>query len=201
MESGLALHFPIIGKMLRVILGCTLLAVLWPAWASQSHLQCKRKIDAIVEGKAAPGSRIVFTKVELDAFLNEEVIQIIPGSVYGAHVDLGYGRASAGASVNFVKLLEARGSSPGWLFTKMFEGWKPVRAWARMESSGGRATVYLDKVEVSGMTVPSMMVDFIMRHFAERYSPDLRLGQPFVLKHRIQRLELSPGGFAVVMRR
>lgn len=201
MESELALRFPIIGKMHRVILGYTLLAVLWPASASQNHLQCKRKIAAIVEGKAARGSRVVFPKVELDAFLNEEVVQIIPGSVYGAHVDLGYGRASGGANINFVKLLEARGSSPGWLFTKMFEGWKPVRAWARMESSHGQATVYLDKVEVSGMTVPNMMVDFIMRHFAQRYSPDMRLGQPFGLKHRIERLELAPAGFTVWMRR
>jgi hypothetical protein len=188
-------------KMLRVILGCTLLAVLWPAHASQRHLQCKRKIAAIVEGKAAPGSRVVFSKVELDAFLNEEVVQLIPGCVYGVHVDLGYGRASGGANVNFVKLLAARGSSPGWLFTKMFEGWKPVRAWARMESRGGRATVHLEKLELSGVTLPNMLVDFIMRHFAQRYSPDMRLGQPFVLKHRIERLELSPNGFAVLMRR
>ena len=187
--------------MRRIILGCALVAILWPAHASQNHLQCKRKIAAIVEGRAAPGSRVVFTKPELDAFLNEEVIQVIPGCVYGAYVNLDHGRASGGANVNFVKLLAARGSTPGWLLTKMFEGWKPVRAWTRMESSGGRATVYLEKLELSGITVPAMMVDFIMRHFAQRYSPDMRLGQPFGLKHRIDRLELSPGGFAVVMRR
>lgn len=187
--------------MRRIILGCALVTILWPAHASQNHLQCKRKIAAIVEGKAAPGSRVMFTKVELDAFLNEEVLQIIPGCVYGAYVNLNYGRASGGANVNFVKLLAARGSSPGWLLTRMFEGWKPVRAWARMESSGGRATVYLEKVELSGITVPPMMVDFILRHIAQRYSPDMRLGQPFGLKHRIERLELAPSGFAVVMRR
>lgn len=195
------LRFPIMVMMLRVILGCVLASVLGSAYASPSHLSCKRKIAAIVEGKAAPGSRIVFTKPELDAFLNEEVIQIIPGSVYGAHVELGYGRASGGASVDFVKLLQARGSSPGWLFAKMFEGWKPVHASARMESSGGRATFYLEKLDLSGVTVPNMMVDFVMRHFAERYSPDIRLGKPFALKHHIDRLELSPSGFAVVMRR
>ncbi len=191
----------IMGMMRLIILGCVLVAGLGIAPASQSHLRCKQKIASIVDGKAAPGSRVVFTKPELDAFLNEEVIQIIPGSVYGAHVELGYGRASGGAQVNLVKLLQARGSSPGWLFTKMFEGWKPVSAAARMVSGGGQAIVYLDKLELSGMTVPNMMVDFVMRHFAEHYSPDIRLGQPFRLKHRIERLELSPAGFAVVMRR
>jgi hypothetical protein len=164
-------------------------------------MQCKRKIASIVEGKAAPGSHVVFTKSELDAFLNEEVIQLAPGSVYDAHVELGYGRATGRANVNFVKLLQARGTSPGWLVTKMFEGWQPVQAWARVESSGGRATVYLEKLELSGLTLPNMLVDFIMRQFAQRYSPDMRLGQPFGLKHRIERLELSPGGFAVVIRR
>jgi hypothetical protein len=184
-----------------VTLGFVLTSVLGSVHASPSHLSCKRKIASIVEGKAAPGSRIVFTKPELDAFLNEEVIQIIPGSVYGAHVELGYGRATGGANVDFVRLLQARGASPGWLFAKMFQGWKPVRASARMESSGGRATFYLEQLELSGVTVPNMMVDFVMRHFAERYSPDMRLGKPFALKHQIDRLELSPSGFAVVMRR
>ena len=187
--------------MRRFILGFALATILGPAHASQNHLQCKRKIASIVEGKAAPGSRVLFTKPELDAFLNEEVIQLAHGSVYGAHVDLGYGRASGGASVNFVKLLQVRGASPGWLVTRMFEGWKPLRAWARLESSGGRATVYLEKLELSGMTLPATLVDFIMRQFAQRYSPDMRLGQPFGLKHRIERLELSPAGFTVVMRR
>jgi hypothetical protein len=194
-------QLPIMGMMHRVLLGCTLLTVLWPVQASQNHLRCKQKIAAIVEGKAAPGSRVVFTKTELDAFLNEEVVQIIPGSVYGAHVELGYGRASGMANVNLVKLLQARGTSPGWLFTKIFEGWKPVRAWARMNSSRGQATFYLDKLEVSGLTVPNMVVDFVMQHFAQRYSPEMRLGQPFALQHRIERLELAPSGFAVVMRR
>ncbi|MEN6602610.1 MAG: hypothetical protein ABFD86_09340 [Bryobacteraceae bacterium] len=187
--------------MCRILLGCALAAILQPACASPSYVQFKQKTAMIVDGKAAPGSRIVFTKPQIDAFLNEEAIRIIPGSVYGAHVELGYGRATGGANMNFVKLLQARGTPPGWLFTKMFEGWKPVHAAIRVKSGGGRATVYLDSLELSGMPVPNMLVDFIVRHFAQSYSPDIRLGEPFPLNHRIERLELAPSGFAVVIRR
>lgn len=186
-------------KMRRVLLACVLAAFLRQAFASTSYTQFKQKTAMIVDGKAAPGSRIVFTKPQIDAFLNEEAIRIIPGSVYGAHVELGYGRAAGGASVNFVKLLQARGTPPGWLFTKMFEGWKPVRAAIRVQSGGGQATIYLEKLELSGMPVPNMLLDFIMRHFAQSYSPDIRLGKPFPLNHRIERLELAPGGLAVVI--
>jgi len=188
-------------EMRRIFLVCALAAILPPASASPSYAQFKQKAAMIVDGKAAPGSRIVFSKPQIDAFLNEEAIQIIPGGVNGAHVELGYGRATGGASVNFVKLLQARGSPPGWLFTKMFEGWKTVGAAIRMESGGGRATIYLDRLDLSGVPVPNVLVDFIMRHFAQSYSHDICLGQPFALHHRIERLELAPGGFTVVMRR
>jgi len=183
------------------LLGCLLVWMLGYAPASPNHLRCQEKIALILAGQAPPGSRVLFTKPELDAFLNEEVLQLIPGAVTHAQLEFSYGRAAATADVNLVKLLAAKGVAPGWLFAKAFEGWRPVRASARLESGGGRAAVYLERLEVSGLTIPKIVVDFLVRHFAQRYSPDMRLGEPFPLKHRIERLELTPAGFAVVLRR
>ena len=174
---------------------------LWAAAPESDHLRCKHKIETIVTGKAAPGSQVSFTASELNAFLNTEVLQIIPGAVQGARLELGQGTASGSASVNFIKLLQAKGKSPGWLLIKMLDGWKLLKGSARIQSDNGRATVNIVHAELSGMTVPAFLVEFMVTHFALPYSPDLKIGQPFALKHGIERLEVQPGRFAVVMRR
>ena len=187
---------------MRFILTACLLATSLAASAPISdHLRCKQKIETIVTGKAARGSRISFSPSELNALLNQEVLQIIPGGARDARVDLGYGTASGSATVNFLKLMQARGQTPGWLMTKLVDGWKPLKGTVRMRSGNGWLQVDIDHAELSGVTIPAFLIEFVVRQFVLPYSPDLKIGQPFALKHNIDRLELQPAGFVVVMRR
>jgi hypothetical protein len=186
--------------MRLICTACLLAASLGVTAPVSDYQRCKQKIEIIANGKAARGTRISLSPAELNAFLNSEVIQIIPGGVQSTRIELGYGTASGTAMVNFASMLQARGKTPGWLATKLIDGWKPLKGSIRLRSGNGWAQVDIERIELSGVTVPAFLVEFVVRQFVLPYSPDLKIGQPFALQSSIEHIEFQPSGFSVVMR-
>lgn len=89
----------------------------------------------------------------------------------------------------------------GWLMARLLAGERPVRVKARIRSGGGRATVDLERVEISGLTVSGAALDFLIRNFVLPYYPEAKIGQPFELAHRIERLEVRPSEVRVLIKR
>ena len=85
--------------------------------------------------------------------------------------------------------------------TKLLAGEHPVRVTARIQSGSGRATVDVQSVEISGIVVDGKMLDYLMEHYLFAYFPDAKVGRPFDLSHRIDRLEVKPKGVDVVASR
>jgi hypothetical protein len=82
---------------------------------------------------------------------------------------------------------------------KLLDGERPVSVTARVHSGGGKATVDVERVEISGMVIDGRMLDFLIQNFLLAMYPTAVVGRPFELGHRIDRLDIQPGGVGVVI--
>ncbi|HWB86507.1 MAG TPA: hypothetical protein VG675_20360 [Bryobacteraceae bacterium] len=166
--------------------------------ASAAYLSAQRKIDLITNDRLKPGTRVEFTPLELNAYAAEEAPRVAPG-VRNPRITLGAGQATATALVDFGKLRRAQGEEPSWLVSKLIDGERPVSVTARIQSGGGRATVTVERVEISGVEIQGSTLDFLIRNFLLPLYPDAAVGRPFELGHHIQQIEVRPSAVGVLI--
>lgn len=166
--------------------------------ASSDYLSAKRKIDLIASDGLKAGSRVDLTLAELNAYAGREA----PAGVRNPKIRLvARGLVSGAALVDFGKLRRAQGYQPGWLMSMLLDGERPVSVTARIRSSGGRATVDVERVEISGIAIDGPTLDFLIQNLLLPLYPDAVVGRPFEMGHRIERLEVEPAAVRVVIGR
>lgn len=172
------------------------------AWAATTeYLSAKKKVELIQSDRLRPGSKLSFSPTELNAWVAGEVPQVAPQGVRNPKVELGRGAATGSALIDFVKVRQATGNPPSWIVAKLLAGERPVSVAARIESSGGQAVVYVDRVEISGVPIEGGALDFLIRKYLNAYYPEAKVGQPFALEHRIDRLDVQPSAVGVFIRK
>ena len=145
----------------------------------------------------APGARVILTYPELNAWVAKEA----PAGVRNPQLRAAARDVATGAAlIDFGKLERSAGRQPGWLMSKLLDGERPVSVTARMRSSGGRATVDIQRVEISGLAIDGSTLDFLIQNFLIPMYPDAVIGKPFELGHGIDRLDVSPSAVAVLLK-
>ena len=165
--------------------------------ADQGYQSAKYKIDLIEEDRAAPGSRIWLSVAELNAYARIEAAKVVPQGLRSPRLELSQGSATGSALVDFLKVRGMEGPSPSRLIAWFLAGERPVRVTATIQSGQRRATVTVRQVTVSGMTAEGAVLDFLIANFFLPFYPEAKIGRPFDLKRRIDRLEVTPAGVRV----
>jgi hypothetical protein len=164
--------------------------------AYDSYLSAKRKFDLIESDGLRAGSRVDLTYPELDAWVAHEA----PDGVRNPRIQvISPGMATGSALIDFAKVRRAQGSEPGWLMSKLLEGERPVSVTAQVRSSGGTATVDVERVVISGVTIDGRTLDFLIQNVLQPLYPNAAIGKPFALSHRIERLSVAPAAVGVVI--
>jgi len=175
-----------------------LLGVAMLGAAANEYLSAKRKFDAIESGRLRAGSRVELSVRELDAYAE----QVVPEGVRNPRLQLAApGVATGMAMVDFGKLRRALGYQTGWLMSKLLDGERPLSVTARIRSTGGRATVDVQRVEISGVVIDGPTLDFLIQNILLPLYPDAVVGRPFELGHRIERLDVGTAAVAVLIGR
>lgn len=179
--------------------------VLWVApllpTTSSDYQAVVHKFSLIEHERLKPGSRVVLTPAELNAYARQEIAEVAPDGVRNPRLELGSGTASASALIDFGKLRRAQGKPPGRILAYLLDGERPVTIAARIRSSGGTATVDVQEVQISGVTIEGRMLDFLIRNYLMQAYPNAKVGQPFALGHRIERLDVQPSAVGVLIGR
>ena len=163
-------------------------------------LGVERKIDLIQGGRARPGSVFSFSARELNAWIRYKAPQVVPEGLRQPRLELGDGTATAFALVDFVKVRQGQGQATNWLIAKLIEGEKPVMVKARIESSAGRGTVHLQRVEIGGLAVSGNTLDVLIRTFFLPFYPNAKIDEPFDLVGGLDRIEALPNRARAVMK-
>jgi len=163
--------------------------------AVDDYASVKQKLGQIEDGKLRPGARVTITPRELDAYVAREA----PPGVRNPRVQLQSGTAKGDALIDFGKVRRAQGYKPGWLMAKLLDGERPVSVTARVTSANGKATVDVQRVEISGIVIDGGTLDFLIQNFLLAMYPDAVVGKPFELGHRIDRVDVQPSAVGVVI--
>jgi hypothetical protein len=167
------------------------------AAAYDNYTSAKQKIDLIEADRLRQGARVNISYPELDAWVAREA----PDGVRNPHVTVtSAGVATGSALVDFAKVRRAQGQPPGWLMSKFLEGERPVSVTARIRSSGGVATVDVQRVEISGIVIDGGTLDFLIQNILLPIYPNAAVGRPFELGHRIDRFDIAPAAVGVVIK-
>jgi len=169
--------------------------------ASSDYQAAAHKVTLIQQDRVKPGSRVVLTPAQLNAYARQEVAEAAPDGVRNTLVELGPGTATASALIDFGKLRRAEGKPPGRIMAYLLDGERPVSITARIQSSGGTATVDVQQVEISGVAIEGPMLDFLIHSYVMQAYPNAKIGEPFALGHRIERLDVQPSAVGVVIGR
>ena len=184
--------------MLRALIGGLLLAALaWPA--DEAYESAARKFALIEEDRAPAGARIWISLKELNAYAAVEALQTVPKGLRSPRLVLGQGSAVAYASVDLLQVQELKAAPPNPLLAWFLSGERPLEIKARIQSGQGRATVYLDEMRLSSVGARGVVLDFLVENFLLPFYPTAAIGRPFALKHRVERLEVTPAGVTVVI--
>jgi hypothetical protein len=164
------------------------------AAAYSDYSSAQQKIDTIESGRLRPGSRVQLTYPEISAWAAHEA----PAGVRNPQVRATTpGMATGTALIDFGKVRRAQGQAPGWLMSKFLDGERPVSVTARFSSGAGRATVEVQRVEISGLAIDGRTLDFLIQNIVLPMYPNAAIGRPFELGDRIERFDVQPAGVAV----
>jgi hypothetical protein len=190
-----------LGLPVVTVLATSLFFALEPAAALDDYASVRQKFARIDSERLPAGSRIELSAAELNTYVVHEAPMVTDG-VRDLRLELpGEGMARGTALIDFARVQSSQGHPPGWLLSKLLEGEHPVSVSARIRSSGGQATVDVQRVEVSGVAIDGAALDFLIHHFLLPLYPNAMVGRPFALSHRIDRLEVHQRGVTVVLGR
>ncbi len=178
-----------------------LLACAWAVHAADpAYSSARRKLDLIEEHRAPRGSVIVFSQAEINAWARVEVPAVVPEGIRDERVELGNGSATGYALVDLLTMRQARGRDTNWFVARLIEGERPLRVMVDLQSGHGRCTVFLRRVEISGVAASGAALDFLIRTFFLPLYPDAKIGQPFELGYNIDRIDVRADGVRVTVK-
>lgn len=165
------------------------------------YLSVKKKFQSLEKQTMKPGTRVAISAAELNAYVQTELPEISPRGIRDPRVELQGGNVATGrAIINFLQLRTARGKETSWMMRKLLEGEREVAVTTHVTSGGGKATVDVQRVEVSGIPIQGAALDFLIENYLIPNYPDVKIGRPFALHKRIDRIEVQPGVAYVVTR-
>lgn len=169
--------------------------------ARSDYSAAQHKFDLIENGRLKPGARVTFTERELNAYVEQELPKSVPEGIREPKLELGSGMATGSALIDFLKLEHSAGSPPNWIMRQLLQGEHPVTVTARIATANGRATVDVQSVAISGVTIEGRLLDYLIRNYLHAYYPDAKVGQPFDMSYRIDRVDVQPARVDVFLRK
>jgi hypothetical protein len=124
----------------------------------------------------------VFTEREINAYLNSGRVQL-PVGVRSVRFTGQNGVVDAVTRVDFDAITaQSRSSNP---LLSLFSGVHDVHAMAHASASGGQGRVHIDSVEMDGVTVPRMALEFFIDRYLQPKYPNVGMDSVFNLPDRI----------------
>ena len=185
--------------MIRFVAFAALIPVLYAA--DPLYEGARRKLDLIENLKVAPGATVMFSPAEIGAWARVRVPEIVPQGLRDQRVELLADGANGSAKIDFLKLRHAQGQSTNWLTTKLIEGERDVKVSVRLQSGGGKLTVYLTRVQIGAAVASGMVLDVLLKNFFMPLYPDAHINEAFDLDYRIERIDVRPTGVRVTIKR
>jgi len=160
----------------------------------------RAKLDLISDEVARPASTVVFPPADVNAWVREELAKSVPMGIRDSLVTFGTDTLELSAIIDIRKIAEKDGKQLNSMVAKLLEGERPVHMSLRTESAGGRLTVFVTSVEISGLPVSGIVLDLLVRAVLHPLFPKAKVDEAFDLQYRMERLSVLPSGIQVLIK-
>ncbi|MEZ5356369.1 MAG: hypothetical protein R2762_27355 [Bryobacteraceae bacterium] len=172
-------------------------ALLIPGNTAGDAASARRKVQAIEAERLGPGARVTFSNAEINAYAAEQVRTAVGDAIRNTKIDFSSGRATGSALVDFLRLQSDRGEPPGMMLRWLLRGEKPISVTVRFQSAHGEGQVDVEQVAVSGVPISGRALDLLIDYYLRPRYPEIAIGEPFELRHRVDRIDLTALGVLV----
>jgi hypothetical protein len=170
----------------------------WGAAAIDDLRSATHKIDTIKSDRLHAGNSVDLSLPELNAWIASQA----PAGVRQTRLTIDSpGVATGSALVDIAKVSRSQGFEPGWLLSRILEGERPVKVTAHIKSSGGTATVDVQRVEIGGLDIDGKTLEMMIQYILLPVYPNAVVGRPFDLGHHVDRFDVQPAAVRVVIGR
>lgn len=163
-----------------------------PGAAPSLYDSARRKVDVIENDRAPAGAVYSFSKAEIEAWATREIPEYVPEGFRDPRVEIETGTATGRAFIDFMRLRHGKGAPKNWFLDKLLEGERPVSVTVEIRSANGSCTVYLRRLEISGVAATGSVLDFLVKNFFLTLFPNAKINEPFRLEHRMDSIDLRP---------
>jgi hypothetical protein len=176
------------------------LTAAFAALSATGSQSAREKLAKIEQEKLPPRAVVAFTPAELNAYAAEQVRTAVGDAVRQPRLEFDAAAITGSAQVDFVKLQTSRGQPPGMILRWLLRGEKPVSVRVRLSSAKGQARVDIEEVRVSGIPLTGSALELVIDYYLRPRYPEVAIAEPFELRHKVDRLEVSPAGLKVHIR-
>lgn len=139
----------------------------------------------------------VFTEREINAYVASSYVKL-PVGVKSVRFRGRPGVIDAVARVDFDQITASRRESNPLLY--FFSGTHDVHVVANAQASGGRGQVEIQRVDIDGVSVPRMALEFFISHYLTPKYPDIGMTSTFKLGFRVDTAMVGNGTLAVTQK-
>ena len=162
-----------------------------------NYVACQRKFEEIRAGKVKPGQVFSFSPAEINAYARAELPLVVPQGMREPRVEFGAGTVSGSALADFNKMQHAKGEKPNFLLAKLIEGERPVSAMVEVQSSGGRATAFLRRLEISRIRASGTVLEFMVNSFFRPLYPEAHINESWEIGYNVDQVVVRPDAVRV----
>lgn len=188
-------------RILALVAISAFVAVLSLPAADPLYESAQHKLDSIEMRQVRRGSQVIFTPQEINAWARVKVPETVPEGMTDERIELGEGTATGYATVNLLKMRQAKGKTTNWFISRLIEGERPLAVSVRLESGKGKCIVFLTRVELSGAVANAVVLDFLIKTFFMPLYPEAKIDEPFDLDYDMERIEIHPTAVVVTIKK
>ena len=139
----------------------------------------------------------VLTEREINAYVASSYVKL-PVGVQSVRFHGRPGVIDAVARVDFDQITASKRESNPLLY--LFSGTHDVHVVANAHASGGRGQVQIESVDIDGVSVPRMALEFFISHYLTPKYPDIGMTSTFKLGFRVDTATVGNGTLTITQK-
>ncbi|MGH9522306.1 MAG: hypothetical protein ACRD3E_07220 [Terriglobales bacterium] len=140
----------------------------------------------------------VLLEREINAYVNDSKYIKLPTGVQSVRFHGRPGVIDAVARVDFDQITASRRESNPLLM--LFSGVHDVHVVANAQASGGRGRVEIQNVDIDGVSVPRMALEFFISHYLTPKYPEVGMTSTFNLGYRVDTARIGNGTMMITQK-
>jgi hypothetical protein len=155
----------------------------------------RNKLSLIKQNKIPRGTILVFSQRDLNAWLRAELAEEQGLGLRDTKMDLADGVVTFEGLADFGKLA---GGNP--LIAGLIGGERSIKIVAQPETAAGKLTVHLKQVEIAGIPLTGVLLNFAAKLVISLLYDDVEIDQPFEMGHNIDRASIDAAALRLYFR-